>query len=144
MTTIATDGKSMAADSRGCANNIVRNDSEVKLHRISGGRITGCSGTIGAAKAYIAWLDKNDGSAKPKVDDGFRALVLHPEGRIEVHCNDEMPDIAQAPAVLGSGGSLALGAMLAGASPAEAVEIAAMRDPFTGGTITELSIEDPR
>ena len=130
----------MAADSRGCANDIIRNDAEVKLYRISGGRIAGCSGTKSAAAAYIAWLDRADGSEKPKVDDGFHVLILHPSGLIEVHSNDEMPDVAEAPAVIGSGGPLALGAMLAGASPAEAVEIAARRDPFTGGAISEMTL----
>lgn len=138
MTTIATDGKTMAADGCGCANDLIRSINEQKLHRLSDGRIVGCSGTFMAAKTYIAWLEK--GGELPKIEAGFHALVLSPDGTVQVHGNDEMPDDADVPAVLGSGGALALGAMLAGASPKRAVEIAAMRDPFTGGTITELSL----
>lgn len=137
MTTIATDGKTMAADSRGCANSVIRSDREQKIRRLKDGRIVGFSGTAAAARTYLNWLE--DGGEMPKVDDGFSALVLSMDGTVQVHCNDEMPDDADLPAVLGSGGLLALGAMLAGASPEQAVAIAAQRDPFTGGEIRVLS-----
>lgn len=42
----------------------------------------------------------------------------------------------EVPAVTGSGGAIALGAMLAGATPAQAVAIAIQRDTGSGGQIT--------
>jgi ATP-dependent protease HslVU (ClpYQ) peptidase subunit len=44
------------------------------------------------------------------------------------------------PFAIGSGMDFALGAMDAGKSPAEAVEIACRRDPHSGGEVTSLSI----
>lgn len=138
MTTIATDGRTMAADSRGCANELIRNDAEKKLHRLKDGRVVGASGTITAARAYIRWLE--EGGERPKIEGAFSAIVLNPNGSAQIHYNDDEPDDLAFPAAIGSGTALALGAMLAGASPAEAVAIAAKRDPFTGGTITEMSL----
>lgn len=141
MTTIATDGKSMAGDSRGCANNVIRCDNEQKLYRLTDGRIIGFCGTAGAARDYIAWLEDAAGGDKPKIEDDFSALVLTPEGVVQVHCNCALPDNTDLPVTIGSGGAIALGAMLAGASPEEAVAISAQRDPFTGGKTTVLHLE---
>lgn len=137
MTTIATDGKTIAADSRGTAAEIIRCNTEEKLVRLSDGRIVGYSGTSHAARAYVAWLEA--GGERPQITGNFSALVLHPDGSAEVHYSDDMPDRVDLPAVLGSGGSIALGAMLAGATPAEAVAIAAQRDPFTGGEVKTMA-----
>lgn len=137
MTTIATDGRTMAADSRGCANDVIRCDNEQKLRRLKDGRIVGFSGTSSAAREYIDWLD--NGGDRPKIEDSFAALVLHQNGTAEVHCDNALPDEADLPAVLGSGGAIALGAMLAGATPEQAVAIAAQRDPFTGGKIKAMT-----
>jgi hypothetical protein len=140
MTTIATDGKSMAADSRGCCNDVIRCDTEIKIYRLVDGRIAGCSGTITAARDYVRWL--NEGGEKPNVDkeNGFHALVLSLDGTAQIHGNDDLPDNVDIPAAIGSGSSLALGAMLAGAGPTDAVAIAMKRDPFTGGAIVEMKL----
>lgn len=123
----------MAADSRGCCNEIIRCDTEQKLYRLNDGRIVGCSGTITTARAYVKWL--NEGGDMPVKEERFHALVLSPDGTAQIHGDDARPDNVDIPAAIGSGFQLALGAMLSGASAAEAVGIAMQRDPFTGGEI---------
>ncbi len=139
MTTIATDGKTMAGDSRGCAANKIRSDHELKVRRLKDGRIVGFSGTASSAKAYVEWLD---GGPVPHKEDNFALLVLERDGTARIIYDDITSDPVDLPAVLGSGGDLALGAMLAGASPKEAVKIAILRDPFSGGKVVVESIKE--
>ncbi len=140
MTTIACDGRSMAGDGRGCANDSIRTENEVKVLRLRDGRLAGYSGSASSGKTFIAWL--NDGGEMPKLDKGFHVLTLAPNGTATVYYDDGTSDPADLPAVLGSGGNIALGAMLAGASAQKAVSMAAKRDPFTGGNITTLHLAE--
>lgn len=139
MTTIATDGRSMAGDGLCTGNGLVHGMAVRKVARLADGRIVGVAGTPYAIPVFLKWIEK--GGDKPKLPDCFEALVLHPDGSCLTY-NDDCHSFAQeVPAVTGSGGPLALGAMLAGASPARAVEVAAMRDTCTGGTIIALELE---
>jgi ATP-dependent protease HslVU (ClpYQ) peptidase subunit len=139
VTTIATDGKSMAGDGLCTGDGLIHGRSVGKVCRLPDGRIVGSAGTAYGQQAFAEWLI--NGGDKPRLADSFEGLVLHPDGRCLTYnehcqsCDQELP------AVTGSGGALALGAMLAGKNPAEAVAIAADRDPFTGGTITVLHLE---
>ena len=135
MTTIATDGKSMAGDSMVTGNGIVHSTSFLKVRRISGGRIVGASGSAYAFDRFIEWLETAD-MPNPKLPEHFEALVLLPDGSCRCFDEDCASYIQETPAITGSGGAIALGAMLAGATPAQAVAIAAQRDMGTGGTIT--------
>lgn len=134
MTTIATDGKSMAGD--GCVSgNGIRHALDFrKVFRLKDGRIVGCAGVSYAIPSFLTWLEA--GGDLPELNPDFEALVLHADGRC-LSYNHKGYSIEQpTPAVTGSGGAIALGAMLAGASPAKAVAIACERDTGTGGTIT--------
>ncbi len=105
-----------------------------KVFRLPDGRIAGFTGVSYAVPAFLAWLEA--GGELPELHEDFEALVLKTDG----HClsyNHKGYSIEQpVPAVAGSGGAIALGAMLAGADPRRAVEIAIERDTGTGGTIT--------
>ncbi len=139
MTTVATDGKSIAADGLASVMDRVTNTASVKIRRLSDGRLAGYAGTVEDGLRFFAWLES--GGKAPKLDSSFQGLVLHSGG--EVHywagpCEDSGPQMA--PAAIGSGGDIAIGAMLAGKSPAKAVAIAAQRCIHTGGKITVLSL----
>lgn len=84
-----------------------------------------------------------DGGDKPELDDDFEALILQPDGKVYWIGKRLEPLEYFAPMTIGSGSGLALGAMLAGKSPEEAVEIAKLRDFKSGGNVTSLSIETP-
>lgn len=141
MTTIACDGHWMAADGLlTFENGIISEFDGTKIVRLKDGSLLGGSGEYHAIAALRAYLDgeKTDVEASGSWD----AIRLMPDGSGRYYC-DKHPqygDVCSWPATLGSGGSLALGAMLAGATPKKAVEIAAMRDIETGGTIVALAI----
>lgn len=137
MTAIATDGKSMAGDSLITAGK-ERVGFKVKVVRLKDGRIVGCSGCSQQVSQFVRWLD-NPGDDKPAFEgDEFAALILNPCGRVDYLTKLMEPIAYMAPMAIGSGGDFALGAMLAGKSPADAVAIAMIRDTATGGDITVL------
>lgn len=128
----------MAADGLCTGNGIIHGLSVRKIARMSDGRIVGCSGTLFGVPAFLQWLEY--GGDMPSIHEDFEALVLLPTA-VCLSYNHKGQCIEQeVPAVTGSGGAIALGAMLAGASPREAVAIACQRDTATGGEITEISL----
>lgn len=139
MTTIATDGRTMAGDGAQFMGDIQRAASVAKVVKLPDGSIVGCSGHTTDCETFRQWLIGGQVGARPKAKS-LSALLLRTDLSL-VYFNERGSGVpAEAPATVGSGNELALGAMLAGASPKRAVEIAAERDPFTGGTITELSL----
>jgi ATP-dependent protease HslVU (ClpYQ) peptidase subunit len=132
MTTIATDGKSMAGDGMSCSMDMVVTTGRKKVHRLGDGRIVGCSGNSANIIRFVAWLEGGD---KPEIKDSFAALILEADGSTFQFCEQLVPMPVDLPAALGSGVHFAVGAMLAGASPRRAVEIASSRDPHSGGDI---------
>lgn len=128
---MASDGVSIAADVIICRG---RN----KLVRLKDGSIFGCAGDNRHREVVAAWL--NDEAKQPKVNDNFAALQLMPSGEIRYYGDDLNWTVIDAPAAVGSGSQFALGALDAGADTAQAIEIAARRDPWTGGQITVLKL----
>ena len=140
MTTIATDGKSMAGDSLTTAGSLAVRHAP-KVHRLSDGRIVGACGITAECVKIIRWLE--GGGDKPELSDDVAALVLNLDGTVcHIDHKLELLDYL-VPCSVGSGGDIALGAMLAGRTPKEAVEISALRDTCTGGEITELHLTGP-
>jgi ATP-dependent HslUV protease subunit HslV len=142
MTTIATDGKSMAGDGLANAHGTIVDRSYVKVWRTPGGALIGCAGIRADALAFFAWKCGGD---RPKIKKSFEALVLLPSGSLTYCCETDLDGCeSEAPTAIGSGMDFAFGAMDAGASPERAVEIAGQRNPYTGGTITVLHLESAR
>jgi ATP-dependent protease HslVU (ClpYQ) peptidase subunit len=138
VTTIATDGHWMAGDGQAEAGGTVLATSRCKVVRLSDGSLFGSAGRSIDGAAVAKWLVER--GKPPKVEVGWCALRVYPGGRVEYLTQDLEPVSIDLPAAIGSGMDLALGAMLAGATPKEAIEIAAQRDMRTGGAITVLSI----
>lgn len=140
MTTIACDGETMAGDGQREHRGTITNRSAIKVRRLDDGSLYGTAGCVAFGDQMIEWIAK--GGEKPKMEgeDGFASLHLKAEGELYFIGPEGVPSRIEAPYAVGSGMDIAIGAMHAGASPQRAVEIAAMCDPCTGGTITELSI----
>lgn len=139
MTTIATDGRTMAGDSLSTAEG-ERVAIQQKVHRLKDGRIIGCCGCAIEITKSVRWLDNPD-SEKPTLDgDDFSALLLNADGTVDFIDKAAEPIRYLTPMAIGSGGNFALVAMLAGKTPAEAVEIAMLRDTRTGGEITVMEV----
>jgi len=131
MTTIACDGKMIAADGLVTGNGIIHARNCQKVFLLRDGRVVGFTGSafdIGDALDFLNG-DKEELSAS----EGFEAIILHHDGTVV--CTDEKgrryPQ--SVPCVSGSGGSIALGAMAAGKDAFEAVKIAAEIDTHSGG-----------
>lgn len=142
MTTIATDGRSMAGDGQREHRGTVIMRNAVKIRRLSDGRIVGTAGDVAFGMAMVDWLENGgDVPTFPSDSDGGIVLLLNPGGSASIFdkYGKEMP--VELPCAIGSGMDLAIGAMEAGASPRDAVAIAARRDGGTGGHIAVLNLD---
>jgi hypothetical protein len=138
VTTIACDGKSMAGDGLAARGSLITAFNSEKVVRLDDGRIVGTAGNKADCYKFRAWL--RDGGPIPKFKD-FAALVLQSDGRLSYHTEDyPAGSPTEAPNAIGTGQEIAIGAMLAGKTPAEAVTLAAMRDIHTGGVIISYDI----
>lgn len=140
MTTIATDGYSMAGDGRSTRGDAISGGDRKKVYKLSDGSLIGAAGRTRDAERAIRALTANP--AKPEeVRGDYTLMRLYPDGSIWVH-EDTLtaPIKVQPPFAIGSGWTPALGAMMAGATSREAVKIASKIDVHTGGKITSYSI----
>lgn len=138
MTTVACDGKTMAADSKTDMDGI--SDTVKKLHKARNGDILGFAGDVGAGLKFFHWYDSN---RVDSVDLGDTCvLVLHPSGKMTLWDSSMHPMTVTRPVfAIGSGGLAALAAMLAGADAKKAVQISCKLDPASGPPVRTLTLE---
>lgn len=141
MTTIATDGKSMAGDGQREVRGTISTRNAEKVRRLSDGSVIGTAGDSACGCALIEWLEGGGDAPKLEPESGFNALQLTSDGKVFIYDKHCMPMPVEPPMAIGSGMDLAIGAMLAGKSAEDAVMIAVRRDPGTGGKITVLHLE---
>lgn len=141
MTVIATDGRTIAADSQMTYGSNERAAARVKKIGRSNGYIFALSGTP-IFDTVVKWfLDGADPKAMPTTAEGWWLLVIDAKGRMSLYSeNKPYPGPVSPPFALGSGCDFALGAMYAGASPEMAVRIACKLDIYCGGEIDVLEI----
>lgn len=78
----------------------------------------------------------------PEIDTDFTALFIIPKQGIFGLCSDQYGFIQEkAPFAMGSGGEIALGAMLAGKGAIDAVKIAGKVDVYTNRNVRHIKIE---
>lgn len=139
MTTIATDGRTMAGDGLVTSNGTIFGTKCVKVRKLKDGRIVGISGVAYTFDPFCEWLER--GGDLPTLDEGaFEALVLGVDGSCRSYDHTGRHLAEELPTATGSGREIALGAMAVGASPEEAVKAACERDTGTGGLITVVSL----
>lgn len=140
MTTIATDGRTIAADGQSTCNGERLNSAAVKI-KTAHGSIYGMVGTAAVFDAAIQWHQTGaDPEKVPKFGD-WTLLVISRARGLQWYSND-MP-FSQSlpyPMAFGSGDKYALGALAAGMTPEKAVEIATRYDINSGGRIMVLDI----
>jgi 20S proteasome alpha/beta subunit len=136
MTTIAFDGKTLAADGR-MADAAIIDDSFVKIFRVKG-TMVGISGEASKALSLKDWLSASKGEMPDA--DGTELLVIQPDGSAYYIEGGGHPVPACIPCAIGSGRDFALAAMDAGADAEAAVRAAMKRDPYTGGQIRTLKL----
>ena len=139
MTTLATDGITLAADGQITCGDVVESLETKKVVKLPDGTVVGWAGCVHAANKFVAWLQGGeDQNCRPDLTDSFVAIRINGTSEVLSYDADCHAIIMPAPHTAGSGGVLALGAMLAGASPREAVMLACKRDVYSGGKITAL------
>jgi ATP-dependent protease HslVU (ClpYQ) peptidase subunit len=150
MTTIAYDVKTgvIATDSQETGGAGQKYNCK-KLYRIRESIIATSGGTY-AGLAFVNWFDDWEGD--PDWDDhpdfinldweeDFECLVICPNECYTVNRLFVPADQAGNRFIaLGSGGQAARAAMMQGATPKEAVEIAKKIDTYTGGKVIEMTI----
>jgi ATP-dependent protease HslVU (ClpYQ) peptidase subunit len=140
VTTIATDGRVMAADGRTVGNGTILNDRSKKLYRLPDGSIVGGAGDADFLPKAVEELARSiRDEEEPALVKGDYALIrLMPKGQLLYYYEKLLPTVVFAPFAIGSGSAFAEGAMLAGKHPVDAVKIATLRDTGTGGRIHTL------
>jgi hypothetical protein len=151
MTTLAVRDGKIAADSRetieGEGGDYCRKCD--KLFEVGGGTllrepqrrvVVGLAGESGPGLAFLEWLRTDDPCLRDNLrssDVDFTAVVCHSDGRVFEYDKWCIPVEITAPFyACGTGAKVALGAMKAGATAAEAVIIAAEIDPYTALPVT--------
>lgn len=145
MTTIATDGKTIAADRRRVSGSRLVNDSTIKI-KVAHGRIYALTGVWAYFDAAIAWHHAGaDPEKMPKTakDDDWRLIVIERDGSGKVFFSDTpCSENLTYPAAFGSGSDYALAMLDAGFDPAVAVRAAIKRDIHSGGEIQVINIAE--
>lgn len=145
MTTIAYDGKTISSDGLICSGNEITSTNYQKIFVDCGEyKAVAITGYVQKSDALIKWI----ASGQPETDDNFIddytvLLITDSNVLIEIDMNKGFDFKflgCETPYSLGSGRSIALGAMKAGASPKIAVEIASKLDCVTGGRIVEYEL----
>lgn len=139
MTTIATDGKTVAYDTHSWRHFTVNTCPVDKAIMLPDGRIAAACGNYEDAKTFFEWLAQTclDPSAeKPKLSDeaNFDGLVVDPKsGRAWSYEAKFHPLEPSLPFCIGAGGMIARGAMEFGASPEQAVKCSISVGPHNSG-----------
>lgn len=147
MTTIAYDGISIAADTRGTSS-FIEQCEFMKIHDCEPYYIA-LAGVWSAIPLWLDWFsDGHDPSKFPEMtfydkegDISGAFVVRKNDGALQFWGSAygyPASDWSHAPNALGSGQEFAMGAMLHGATAREAVEIACKLDAGSGGSVQEI------
>ena len=142
MTTVAWDGKTLAADRRFSAGNGIF--TVTKIQRVNG-CLVGLTGNFSQALELAKWLkDGADPKEFPKeqrdVDNGNGMVVVQADGTLIKYESSPVPiTLHEKQFAFGSGGDFARAAMFLGKCACDAVEIAMVFDPATGNGVDTLT-----
>lgn len=152
MTTVAWDGKTMAADRQMTIGPIRMESVHPKIKRITyhgQPAIVGRAGTMVLGLAVVDWLEKGcPVDERPDIGDGdndnFTVMVAGENG-VYLYVDSLLPiPLGYTKWALGTGAEFALGAMDAGASAKRAVELTCARDINSGSGVDVLPLGGKR
>ena len=158
MTTIATDGNSVSGDGQVTNDNLIEALDFIKVKRIEGGKRHIKPSGFGAAKmldcpagiiaftgepAQFSLFEKliDTGTIPDGLNMAKSEAIFVTDDGIFSYDENLVPVKVDAPFAMGTGGQIALGAMMAGKTTEHAVRIACNFDVFSGGKITTLTLE---
>lgn len=143
MTTIATDGKTIAADGRSFLGDVWHRDDKEKIF-VEDGSIFAFAGDRPIRDAVVKWYKSGADASQipPAKNPTWTLMVVDRRGITIIDSECPYPTEIVPPFAMGSGSIYAFGAMDAGCSPEEAVKAASRRDPYTGGEIQVINIAE--
>lgn len=138
MTTVAFDGKTLAADTMVTVGGSATYGA-IKIGRAVDGSLIGQCGNMAHAQAFLEWYN-GERKMLPSTCDNYTALIIKPDGEVRVYeGNEGMYYIERSPYVaIGSGQDFAQSAMELGFNAVRAVELAIKMDINTGGKVDTL------
>lgn len=136
MTTIAVRDGVMAADSRFTGTFI---ETGKKMFRRDKA-IIGVAGTVTQALVFVDWYFDRKKRQPSLADEGEWAALVLTKGGVEYWDNSLRPVLCEGYTAIGSGSPFAMTAMDCGKTAKQAVQMAAKRDPYTGGTINTMTL----
>ncbi len=145
MTTLATDGITLAADGQISCGDLIEDLNRQKVFRLNDGTAIAFAGCLHSAVRFMEWVQS--GSPQdlvPSLAENFGAIRINGTSTVLSYDNSCHAIQMPTPYAEGTGKHLALGAMLAGKTPVEAVKIAAQRDMWTGGKIRSVTVKAAR
>lgn len=139
MTTIAYDGKHLAADSMASSNGYLISKKETKIVELKEGKYKAAAfaGEIRCFNKMIDWLQSDMDEDNYPACEGT-CIAITKAGEMHVYGPDLPADEygkEGTKMAFGSGGDLAMGAMAAGCSAEEAVHAAIEVDLLSGGQV---------
>lgn len=139
MTTIAWDGKTLAADSMSTYEDGTKMHV-VKIAKSEDGFIVAVAGNFNVGLIWMRWvLAGMNPDDQPEEGKGANVIIIDPKGKAHVFENAPIrQELTVKKWALGSGYHLALGAMEMGADAVTAVRVAAKWDSQTGGRIVSF------
>lgn len=142
MTTIAWDGRSLAADRKISWGGGAMGETRKVHRRDSDGALIGVCGGTGVAQALADWFLTGEVGVKPDLsptdDDAASGLIIRPDGALWHIYKHGLVPVSAPFLAFGSGADYALGAMAQGATAREAVAVAIRFDNGSGGEIDVL------
>ncbi len=143
MTTVAWDGKTLAADKQ--ATNNGYGVKVTKIWKLNTGVIMAASGDLTLALELRYWLESGGDPSKfpPKqrTADFTACMLAYPDGKLYKLEDGPIPfEVESAVHAMGSGRDFALAAMYLGKSAVEAIEVASALDHGTGKGVDSFTV----
>lgn len=141
MTTVAWDGKMLAADRR-VSYGTMSDANTTKIVKSKKG-LCGAAGNTAMCAAFKRWFlagEKGESPALARDGESATACIVRPDGVRIMYDSYGWYEVDPGPFALGSGWEIAMGALRKGASAQEAVAIAASIDGATGNEIDVLEM----
>lgn len=142
MTVIVYRDGVMAADTAGWCGDVRINTDEVKIHRTATGLLIGCAGSLPEIEAFRKWADGGFHPAdKPEPAESFGSLCVSPDGTIIKYAPNFRSYTWKGDwAVEGAHEEFLCGALAAGATAVQTVELAIKHMAYAAGQITVLRL----
>lgn len=139
MTTIAWDGKTLAAD-RQCNAGGIRDLKVTKILKRKDGAICGAAGRASEMGGFHRWFLAGEKKSSPKLSEKSAAFIVRPSGKLVIFDEDGWFEADPGPYAIGTGWEIARATMFLGFNAVKAVETAAALDSNTNNEVDTLEL----